>query len=40
MTAAHKARRHQFTQAGAAGQPANEGRTPVKKRILDTRGQA
>jgi hypothetical protein len=25
---------------GAAGQPANQGRTPVKERILDTRGQA
>jgi hypothetical protein len=25
---------------GAAGQPANEGRTPVRERILDTRGQA
>jgi hypothetical protein len=25
---------------GAAGQPANQGRTPVKERILDTREQA
>jgi hypothetical protein len=25
---------------GAVGQPANEGRTPVRERILDTRGQA
>jgi hypothetical protein len=25
---------------GAAGQPANQGRTPVRERILDTRGQA
>jgi hypothetical protein len=25
---------------GAAGPPANQGRTPVKERILDTRGQA
>jgi hypothetical protein len=25
---------------GAMGQPANQGRTPVKERILDTRGQA
>jgi hypothetical protein len=25
---------------GVAGQPANQGRTPVKERILDTRGQA
>jgi hypothetical protein len=25
---------------GATGQPANQGRTPVKERILDTRGQA
>jgi hypothetical protein len=25
---------------GAAGQPANQGRTPIKERILDTRGQA
>ena len=24
----------------AAGQPANRGRTPVRERILDTRGQA
>jgi hypothetical protein len=24
---------------GAAGQPSNQGRTPVKERILDTRGQ-
>jgi hypothetical protein len=23
-----------------AGQPANQGRTPVRERILDTRGQA
>jgi hypothetical protein len=25
---------------GATGQPANQGRTPVRERILDTRGQA
>jgi hypothetical protein len=25
---------------GAAGQPANQGRTPVRERILDARGQA
>jgi hypothetical protein len=25
---------------GTAGQPANQGRTPIKERILDTRGQA
>jgi hypothetical protein len=25
---------------GAAGQPANQGRTPIRERILDTRGQA
>jgi hypothetical protein len=25
---------------GATGQPTNHGRTPVKERILDTRGQA
>jgi hypothetical protein len=25
---------------GAEGQPANQGRTPVRERILDTRGQA
>jgi hypothetical protein len=25
---------------GSAGQPANQGRTPVRERILDTRGQA
>jgi hypothetical protein len=25
---------------GAAGPPANQGRTPVRERILDTRGQA
>jgi hypothetical protein len=25
---------------GPAGQPANQGRTPVRERILDTRGQA
>jgi hypothetical protein len=25
---------------GAAGQPANKGRTPVRERIHDTRGQA
>jgi hypothetical protein len=25
---------------GVAGQPANQGRTPVRERILDTRGQA
>jgi hypothetical protein len=25
---------------GAMGQPANQGRTPVRERILDTRGQA
>jgi hypothetical protein len=27
-------------EGGAAGQPANQGRTPVRERILDTRGQA
>jgi hypothetical protein len=26
--------------SGAARQPANQGRTPVRERILDTRGQA
>jgi hypothetical protein len=25
---------------GAAGQPANQGRTPIREQILDTRGQA
>jgi hypothetical protein len=27
-------------EGGAAGQPANQGRTPVREQILDTRGQA
>jgi hypothetical protein len=40
MTVACRAPEVSVYAGGATGQPANQGRTPVRERILDTRGQA